>query len=158
MKMRVLLKVIIVYESKYGNTKHVAEKIIEGIIKIEGISADLNELKEVDLEKIPEFDMILIGSPNHIGGPTRNIKKFIENLGKLNLKGKSIAVFDTYMGKDFEKAVKKMETRIREKTPDLKLATLGLSVRVQGMKGPVSEEDLPKCIEFGSNIVNQIKA
>jgi flavodoxin len=157
MRMRVLSKVIIVYESKYGNTKHVAEKIIEGIRKIEGIDADLNELREVDLEKILEYDMILLGSPNHMGGPTRNIKKFIENLGKLNLKGKRISAFDTYMGKDFEKAVKKMETRIREKTPDLKLVTPGLSVRVQGMKGPVSDEDLLNCVEFGYTIANQIK-
>lgn len=157
MKMSVLSKVIIVYESKYGNTKHVSETIIEGITEIEGIDADLYELKEVDFEKIPEYDMILVGSPNHIGGPTGGIKKFIENLGKLNLKGKSVAVFDTYMGKDFGKTVKKMETRIREKTPDLKLVTPGLSVRVQGMKGPVSAEDLPKCIEFGNKIANQIK-
>lgn len=84
--------------------------------------------------------------------------KFIENLEKLKLKEKTVAVFDTYIAKDFEKTVKKMETRIREKVPNLKLVTPRLPVKVQGMKGPVSEEELAKCLEFGIKIANQIKA
>lgn len=50
------------------------------------------------------FDTILISSPNHMGRPTRSIRKFVDKLGKLNLEGKQVAVFDTYLGGDFEKA------------------------------------------------------
>jgi len=67
------------------------------------------------------------------------------------------AVFDTYIGKDFEKAVKKMEKQINEKVPELKMIAPGLSIRVQGIKGPVSEGELPKCKEFGNKIATQIK-
>jgi flavodoxin len=73
-----------------------------------------------------------VGSPNHFGGPIRGIKKFIDKLGKLNLKGKQAAVFDTYVRGQFEKAVKKMEKRINEKVPRLKLVAPGLSIKVQG--------------------------
>jgi hypothetical protein len=52
--------------------------------------------------------------------------------------------------------MKKMEEQITVKIPDLKLVTPGLSVRVTGMKGPVAEEELPKCREFGSRIANEI--
>ena len=44
-----------------------------------------------------------------------------------------------------------------EKVPGLKLLTPGLSVKVQGMKGPVPEEELAKCKEFAAKIARQIK-
>ncbi|MEM3694942.1 MAG: flavodoxin family protein [Candidatus Bathyarchaeia archaeon] len=125
-----MVKVLIVYESKYGNTKRVAETIVEGMKETGGIEASIKELKEVDLGKVADYDVILIGSPNHIGGPTRGIKGFIDKLSGLQLKGKMFAVFDTYMGKDFEKAVKKMEKRISEKAPELKQIASGLSIKV----------------------------
>ncbi len=132
-----MAKIIVVYESRHGNTKRVAETIVEGMREVGGIETTLSELKEVDLNKIPDYDVILLGSPNHLGGPTRAVKKFIDKLGKLDLKGKMFAVFDTYLGKDFEKAVKKMEKRINEKVPELKLMAPGLSIKVQGIKGPI---------------------
>ena len=153
-----MAKVIVVYESKYGNTKLVAEKITEGMRGVAGIETVLAELKEVDLSQLVGFDAILVGSPNHIGGATRSIRKFIDALGKLNLEGNLAAVFDTYLGGDFEKAVKKMEKQISEKAPGLKLAAPGLSIRVEGMKGPITEGELPKCKEFGVKIATQLKA
>ncbi len=152
-----MTKVIVVYESKYGNTKQVAEKIIEGINEIERIEAVLKEPKNVEPTEVPDYDVILIGSPNHFGGPTRGIKKFIDKLGKLPLKNKMFAVFDTYIKEDFEKAVNKMEKRINEKVPELKQIASGLSIKVQDMKGPILEEELPKCKEFGKKIANQLK-
>ena len=41
--------------------------------------------------------MIFIGSPNHIGGPTRKVKKFIDTLEKLKIELKKIAIFNTYV-------------------------------------------------------------
>jgi flavorubredoxin len=149
---------MVAYESKYGNTRLVAEAIIEGMKEVEEIEIVLSELKEVDLNKVPDYDAILIGSPNHWGGPTRGVRKFIDKLSKLNLERKLFAVFDTYLGRDFEKAVKKMEKRINEKASGMKKIAPGLSIRVQGMKGSILDEELPKCKEFGSKIATQIKA
>ncbi len=152
------VKVIVVYESKYGNTKLVAETIAEGMREVEGVETIVSEVKEVDLKKIADFDAILVGSPNHMGGPTGGIKRFIGKLGKLPLEGKLFAAFDTYMGRSFEQATKKLEKRISEKVPGAKLAAPGLSIRVDTMKGPISEGELPKCKEFGNKIATQIKA
>ncbi len=152
-----MTKVIVVYESKYGNTRQVAEAIIEGINEIQRIEAVLKEPKHVEPTEVLDYDVILIGSPNHFGGPTRGIKKFIDKLGKLPLKEKMFAVFDTYIKGDFEKAVKKMEKRINEKVLGLKQIAPGLSIKVQGMKGPILEEELPKCKDFGKKIANQLK-
>jgi len=152
-----LVKVFVVYDTKYGNTKLVAEKIVEGIREVEGIETAISDVEEVDLEKVADYDAILIGAPNHMGSPARTIGKFIDKLGKHDLKAKWVAVFDTYLGGDFEKAMKKMEKRIGEKVPDLKLITSGLSIRVGGMKGPIVEGELSKCKDFGKKIANQLK-
>ncbi|MDH5376295.1 MAG: flavodoxin domain-containing protein [Candidatus Bathyarchaeota archaeon] len=152
-----MARVIVVYESKYGNTKRVAETIVEGMSEVERIEAVLKEPKHVEPTEVLDYDVILIGSPNHIGGPTRGIRKFIDKLGKIGLEGKPGAVFDTYMGGDFNKAVRKMEKRINEKVHGLKLITSGLSIKVGGTKGPIVEGELPKCKDFGKKIASQLE-
>lgn len=151
-----MTRALIVYESKYGNTKLAAEKIAEGMSEISGGEAMLIEVKKVDLGQIARYDVILVGSPNHMGQATSSIRKFIDKLGELNLEGKQAAVFDTYQGGDFEKAVKKMEKQIGQKAPALKLIAPGLSIRVDRMKGPISDGELPKCKEFGAMIATRM--
>ena len=153
-----MAKVIVVYESKWSNTKLVAETIAEGMREVSGTETAVRELKEIGPNQLADFDAILVGSPNHIGSATRGIRKFIDKLGKLNLEGKLVAAFDTYIGKEHEKAMKKMEQQISKKAPGLKLVTPGLSIRVNGMKGPIAEGELPKCKEFGAKIANQLKS
>jgi len=152
-----LVKVFVVYDTKYGNTKLVAETIVEGMGEVEGIETDISDVEKIDLKKIADYDAILIGSPTHFGGPARGINKFIDKLGKLDLKAKWVAVFDTYIKEDFEKSVKKMEKRISEKVPRLKLITSGLSIRVDDMKGPITDGELPKCRDFGKKIATHLK-
>ncbi len=117
-----------------------------------GIEASLSNVKDTDLDTIVNCDAILLG------GPTRGIKKFIDKLSSLPLAGKQFAVFDTYMGKDVEKAVRKMEQRIHEKAPALKMLARGLSMQVQGTKGPIVDAELPKCKEFGTAIAATLMA
>ena len=152
-----MVKVFVVYDTKYGNTKLVAETIVEGMGEVEGIETDISDVEKIDLKKIADYDAILIGSPTHFGGPARGINKFIDKLGKLDLKAKWVAVFDTYIKEDFEKSVKKMEKRISEKVPRLKLITSGLSIRVDDMKGPITDGELPKCRDFGKKIATHLK-
>lgn len=149
---------VIVYESRYGNTKRVAETIAESIRKAGEIETFLCELKEINLNSVLECDAVLIGSPNHMGGPTRGIKSFIDRLGELQPESKKFAVFDTYMGNDFAKAVKKMEKRISEKVHGIRQISSGLSIKVQGMKGPVADGELQRCVEFGLKIAAQLKS
>lgn len=149
---------MVVYDTKYGNTKLVAEKIVEGMMKVKDMKLIISNIKEVELQNITDSNAILIGTPNHIGGPTRTIKKFIDKLGKLHLKAKGFTVFDTNLGgNQLDKAVNKMVKKISEKFPDLELITSGLPITVGGMKGPLIEGELSKYIKFGNIIVTQLK-
>ncbi len=67
-------------------------------------------------------------------------------------------MFDTYTAKDFETAMKKMEQRIHDRVPALQTIVPGLSIQVQGMKGPIVDAELPKCKGFGTNVANTLLA
>jgi len=155
--VNLIVKAFVVYDTKYGNTKLVAETIADGLKGVEGMETAISDIEGLDLDNIPDFDLVLIGSPNHMGGPVRGITKFIDELGRLDMAGKQAAVFDTYMGGDFNKAVSKMDARIKQKAPSLRLISPGLSIRVQGMKGPIADGELPKCREFGNKLAEQLK-
>lgn len=152
-----MAKAIVIYFTKFGNTKLVAETIAEGLKEIEGTETVVKDVKDVDVNSLGDYDVFLIGSPNHIGGPVGSIKKLIDKIGKLSLTGKKITFFDTTWENDLNKTVGKMEKRVDKKIPDIEKLTPGLSILVNGMKGPLVEGELPKCKEFGEKIGTQIK-
>jgi len=128
--------------------------------QVTGMEAALVEVNDVNLTEIGKFDVILVGSPNHLGRATRGIIKFINKLGEHGLENKKAATFDTYIGnwvQDFEKVVKKMEKQISEKGSGITLVSPGLSIKVDRTKGPITEGELPKCKEFGVKIATQVK-
>ena len=149
------MKVLIVFDTKHGNTLQVADLIADGINSVEGNETEVVNVKDFDLSGDKTYDLILIGSPNHVGSHVKSIKKFIKNLSSANVKASSFAAFDTYMSKDFEKAVKKMEKQISENLPNSTMALPGLSIKVGGMKGPIVEEDLSKCKEYGIKLAKR---
>jgi len=94
-----------------------------------------------------------------MGRPSQTMKKFVNGLAELDVKAKDAAVFGTYSGRarDPDRAVIKLEKLVEKKLPNLKLISPSLSVRVQGIPGPISEGELPKCKDFGRKIANQLK-
>jgi flavodoxin len=153
------LKVFVIYDSKYGNTKLVAKKIIEGLNQAGGIDVAVEYVKDVDPQKLVGYDVLVIGAPNHMGRPSWTMRKFVDSLSNNRLDAKWVAVFDTYFQRQryFQKAMKKLERQINERLPIVELITTGLSVRVKGVNGPVVEGELAKAVEFGERIGNKLK-
>lgn len=152
-----MVKVFVAYDSKYGNTKLAAESVLKGIREIEGIETAIGYVKEVDAAKVADYDVIVMGAPNHMGRPSRTIKKFFDKLAENDLKVKHIAVFGTYAGRiRTDRAVKKLEKLVQKKLPNVNLISPSLSVRVNGVTGPIVEGELPKCVDFGKKIANQL--
>jgi menaquinone-dependent protoporphyrinogen IX oxidase len=79
------MKVLIIYDSKYGSTKIVAENILNGIKQVEGIDTAIYYAKEVDPQIITSYDALVIGAPNHMANPSRTMKKFVEKLAEPTL-------------------------------------------------------------------------
>jgi flavorubredoxin len=154
-----LVKVFVVYDTKYGNTKLAAENILEGIREFGGIETAIGYVKEIDIGKVADSDAIVLGAPNHMGRPSRTMKKFIDRLAELDLKAKNVAVFGTYSGRarPMDRAVKKLEKMAKKKLPNLNQISPGLSIKVNGIPGPIVEGELPKCVDFGKKIATQLK-
>ncbi|MGD0994206.1 MAG: flavodoxin domain-containing protein [Candidatus Bathyarchaeia archaeon] len=157
--MSLLVKVFVVYDTKYGNTKLAGENIVEGIREVEGIEISIGYVKEIDIGKVADYDAIVLGAPNHMGRSSRTMKKFVDRLAELDLKAKNVAVFGTYSGRvrTVDRAVKKLEKMAEKKLPNLKLISPSLSIRVNGIPGPLVEGELPKCKDFGRRIANHLK-
>ena len=156
----IFMNVLIFYDSKYGNTKIAADKIAEGILSVKGIRTKTSYVKDADFEDVANCNTIILGAPNHMGRPSRAMNQFIERLSALDLKDKKIAVFGTYSGRerDPDRAVKKLELTAKKKLPALNMLSSTLSIRVNGVSGPIVDRELPKCLEFGRKIAIQLIA
>jgi flavorubredoxin len=152
-----MVKVSVFYDSKYGNTRLAAEKIVEGL-QSKGVEADLMNVKDVKPGDAVCSDVIVLGAPNHMARPSRTMARFIEYLATADLKATQFAVFGTYAGRarPVDRAVKKLEAIVQTKMPTLKPVLPGLSVRVNGVRGPVMEGELSKCMGFGVALATQL--
>jgi flavorubredoxin len=155
----ILVSVFVAYDSKYGNTKRAAEIVAEELQNEEGVEVSVASVKEVDMSKVAEYDVLVLGAPNHMASPSRTMMKFLDRLPSLDLKSKNVAVFGTYSGRvrEPDRAVRKMEKKLKEKALEINLILPSLSVRVLGITGPIFEGELDRCREFGKRIANQVK-
>lgn len=152
-----MVQVFIFYDSKYGNTKLAAEKIAEGL-RNQNVAVDLGYVREARLEAAVCADLIVLGAPNHMAQPSRTMKKFITYLSGADLKASKVAVFGTYSGRvrPVDRAVRKLEGMVQTNLSNLKLVLPGLSVRVNGVRGPVMDDEFSRCIEFGKEIAGKL--
>ena len=89
-----MVKALIIYYSRSGNTKKMAETIAKGIEK-EGMDADVKDVKDVNVDELLKFNGIVIGSPTYYGTMAAEIKKLFDNSVKFHgkLDGKFGAAF-----------------------------------------------------------------
>jgi flavodoxin len=153
------LKVYVIYDSKYGNTKSVAENVFEGLKKSGLTDLAIDSVKDVDPKALVDYDALVIGAPNHMGKPSWTMQKFVGSLPQTGLKVRRAAAFDTYFQRQryYQKAMKKLERQISERLSGLVLIAPGLSVRVNGVNGPVADGELAKAVDFGQKIAKDLQ-
>lgn len=77
------VRVAVIYDSRGGTTKRVAESILKGVMSVEGASADLLSAEEATEKKgdIVEYDGFILGSPTFMGSVSSGLKAFLETTG-----------------------------------------------------------------------------
>jgi len=70
-------KVIVIYFSKTGNTKRMAEFIADGA-KAQNAQVTLKEVQEVAPKDLLQYDGIIIGSPTYYGSMAAEIKRLMD--------------------------------------------------------------------------------
>lgn len=87
-------KILVIYYTRSGNTKKMAEYIVEGISK-EGVESVLKDVKDVKADELLDYDGIIIGSPTYYGTMSAQIKQLFDDSVKFHgkLDGKIGAAF-----------------------------------------------------------------
>lgn len=73
-----MAKALIVYYSRSGNTRKMAETIAEGV-KNEEVAAEVRDVKDVAPDDLKAFDAIVVGSPTYYGSMAAEIKKLFDD-------------------------------------------------------------------------------
>jgi NAD(P)H dehydrogenase (quinone) len=152
-------KALILYYSRGGNTKKMAEFIAKGVEK-EKVEVNIRDVKDVTVDYLLVFDAIIIGSPTYYGGMAAEIKRLFDESVKLHGK------FDGKIGAAFTSSRQiggGNETTIL----DIINAMLIHGMIVQGdwqgdHYGPVSlgfpdGRALKECVRLGSRIARLVK-
>lgn len=87
-------RILIIYHSKTGNTRAMAEAVEEGVKK-EGVEVVRKKIEEASVDDLLEPEGIIIGSPTYFAATTAEIKKFVDESIKhwKKLEGKVGAAF-----------------------------------------------------------------
>lgn len=76
------MKVLVLYHSRTGNTKKLADQIAKGVQEVEGVRCVLKSVSEVEKDDFISSDGIIAGSPVYFGTMAAQMKE----------------VFDKYVG------------------------------------------------------------
>ena len=139
------MKILIVYDTYYGNTQKVAEFIKD---QINEDSVDLIKIDVITQNQIDAADLVIIGGPTRAFNMTKKVRKAIK---KYNFKNKKFWAFDTRskledvdskfllnMVKRFGYAAEKIEKKIIRKG-GIKVMDYGFYF-VKDIEGPLYEQ------------------
>lgn len=137
-------KILILYHSRTGNTRLMAQAIEEGVKMAQGVEVKLKD--HAAAEELADFDAIVVGVPTYHHDMTRNIKKLFEEAAvkKVSLNGKVGAAFGSY-GWSAE-------------APPLVLEIMNNRFRMDTIEPPLlikyapDQAGLQKCRQFGKKI------
>jgi flavorubredoxin len=88
-------KAILIYETRKGNTKLLAEAIREGMEQ-SGVEVLLKRIYEVNIAEVADYPCMVLGSPTYHKDMIESMKTFLFKLEQANLKGKVGAAFGAY--------------------------------------------------------------
>jgi len=158
-----MMKVLIVYDSVFGNT----EKIAQVIGNAMGSQAEVNILRvgNVKQENLRGLDVLIVGSPTRAFKPTKEITNFLNGFPKNGLKGVKVAAFDTrftmsaieesrvlpFFVRLFGYAAKPISNRLKKKGGELIISPEGFFV--EGVEGPLKEGEIERAASWAKEIV-----
>jgi NAD(P)H dehydrogenase (quinone) len=80
-----MVRILVLYFSRGGNTKAMAEEVAAGA-KEAGAEVVLKEITQAKVEELLDADGIVIGSPSYFGGPAAEVKRFLDE--SIRVRGK----------------------------------------------------------------------
>jgi flavodoxin len=155
------MKVLIVYDSLYGNTEKIAQAIQEGMGANE---IQMVRAKDANASDLQGVRLLVVGSPTHGGRASAITKQFFERLNLHALDGKGAAAFDTGIpvkGQRFWMRLLIRTIGYASRNIAKLLAKKGASVIgkmtffVNGKEGPLQEGELERAKEWAGKLLQE---
>jgi len=156
------MKSLIVYDSHFGNTKKIAERIGEVL----GRSGRVIVMKvsNVQAGDVSGLNLLVVGSPTQQFSATGEIKKWLNRLQNNSLHGVRAAAFDTrftqekvdevkilsYLVNIFGYAAKKIAQRLEKRGASLTVPPEGFYV--VDTEGPLLEKELKRAADWAEKL------
>jgi flavodoxin len=155
-------KVIIVFDSFFGNTERIARSI-GGAIDT-GNNVEILYVSEIKPEELAESAFLIVGSPTRKFRPTAAIKKWLDKIPEKALHGVGVAAFDTRIAVDdidsrvgrffvghFGYAAKPIADKLVDRGGDLVVPPEGFYV--EGTEGPLKKGEIDRAGQWARQIM-----
>jgi len=141
-------KVVIIYETRSGNTEVMARAVERGIREA-GVDVLSKRTANAKVDDLADADAVILGAPTYHHDLIGPMKTFLFQMEKADLKGKVGAAFGSY-GWSGE-SVQMMTDTMKH--------VFGMNVIEPGLKmlRRPSERGLAQCQEFGRTVVEKVK-
>ena len=151
------MKVLIVYDSVFGNTEQIAHAISDSLGSKENV--ETLRVNDVRIEKITGLDLLIVGSPTRGFRPTQAITNFLKRISTNGLNGVRVAAFDTrlllssidssvlrFIVKTGGYAAKSIANRLKKNGGNLTVPPEGFLVT--GEEGPLKDGELERAADW----------
>jgi len=156
-------KIVVIYDSRSGNTEKMAKAVVEGASTIKGVDVELYKVgTRFPVSSLDKADAIIIGSPTIYGNPTPEMKAFLTSVadlkksGKLLLKNKIGGVFGSY-GWDGGWVTDALAEVLKNLTIKVIPPVVSAVDQMGGMGIRISEENISKCRDLGKAVATKLK-
>lgn len=156
------MKVLIIYDSVFGNTEQIAQGIGNALGSRENVG--ILRVNNVKPEQLTGLELLIVGSPTRGFRPTEAITGFLKRTSVSSLKGIKVAAFDTRLSlSDIESsalriivktggyAAKLIADSLKKSGGDLIMPPEGFLVI--GEKGPLKEGELERAADWAKQIM-----
>ena len=139
-------KVLILYDTRSGNTGRMARAVADGAKSVEGVEVVLKRVAEGGGE-LAGAGAVILGAPTHHTQPSRAMKRLLSGLSDVPLKGKVGAAFGSYGWSGEAPGI--MARALR----DQGVRVIGEALRVRRTPGA---SDLTRCRDLGRVVAESV--
>ncbi len=146
------MKILVIYDSVYGNTEQIARAIAGAITN----DVQVIHARDTNPSQLEGIDLLIIGAPTQAGRPTAAMQNLLKTIPESYISDLKIAAFDTRISTKwvgiFGYAAGRIAKNLRKKG--------GALVKdpepfyVAGTEGPLKEGELERAAAWAQEVIN----
>lgn len=149
------MKILVIYDSVYGNTEQIARAIGGAIAN----DVKIVSVREVEPSELKGIDLLIAGAPTQGGRPTPAMQDFLNKYQESDIRDMNVATFDTRISAKwvgiFGYAAGRIAKSLKKKGGHLLLNPEPFFV--EGTKGPLKEGELERAAAWAQEVINSLK-